>query len=538
MGVRTHEATPPRRVRPAGPGLGPTLLVAAVAVLLLLANGRPIGAGQASGPAAAVLRWALGLFGSGLALDPTAEALVGKVLSTLFAGVAAGALFAAVATRHPLADARWSGLLLAVGTTLAAAAQSWSGEAPTTAAVALAIWLLARAEAGQEPAVAGQAGLFLGLAVVLQPSTAALAAVLLVAALVRWRSAGLRLLAWAAPGAALAFLAGLAPSAGAAGDVAGIPALLVSPAKGAFVFAPVALVAVAGTLRALRPVDRRYWDRPSPGRYLPAACGLAAVAHFAAVAVAGGWAGGIFWGPRLLAPAWPLLLLFLPEGLALLGTAGVLLALLSCAVQAMGALAYDGRWDRLHRAPGGELAAAWSIRESPIVFQARERVVRLGLPAQQGGRLVVREHAIAPSGPSGSFVSFAREPPAPTGADETMTAFHLDGGARVAYGRLELRSAEDGLAFRVREGTLPRRLEIRLVGSGEGTLGVGEADLFTETRWRERAVKGHFRLRLPYYFPDSGGRDVVVRLRAGGPLAIDSLSLVPPGEPDNVLRLP
>jgi len=47
-----------------------------------------------------------------------------------------------------------------------------------------------------------------------------------------------------------------------------------------------------------------------------------------------------------------------------------------------------------------------------------------------------------------------------------------------------------------------------------------------------------FRLRLPYYFPESGGPDLRVSLRSGGPIAIESVALVPPDEPENVLRLP
>ena len=89
----------------------------------------------------------------------------------------------------------------------------------------------------------------------------------------------------------------------------GLAALLASPAKGALVFAPVALVGIAGLLRALRAPARRLWDQPQPGRFLPVACGLAAAAHFAWLAVAGGWAAGDFWGPRWVAPAWPLVLL-------------------------------------------------------------------------------------------------------------------------------------------------------------------------------------------------------------------------------------
>ena len=538
MGVRSHAATPPPRARPCGPGPGATLVVVLVALVLLLANGRPVGTPDTSGAASWLLRGGLALAGLAFQIDATGEALVGKALAALFAALAAGILFAAVVRRRGLEDARWAGWLLALGTTLAAAAQAWSGEAASTCAVAVAVLLLVRSDAEEDPGPAVRAGLPLGLAVALQPTTVALAVVLVGAVLTRWRRLGLPVLAWVAPGALLA-LVGLGPAASTLPSTGLLPglALLASPAKGALVFAPIALVGIVGLLRALRPPARRLWDQPQPGRLLPIAFGLAVVAHFTWLAAVGGWAAGDFWGPRLVAPAWPLLLLFVPEGFAVLGIGASLLALVSVAVQALGAVTYDGRWDRLHPGPAGG-AAAWDVQRSPIVFQARERVARVARPGLEGRRLVVRERVVAPSGASGSFLSFAKTPPAPTGVEGTMSAVRLEAGAHVVGGRLELRAPGDGLGFRVPEGARPRRLEIRIAGRGTGTLGLGESDFGKETRWSERAVSGAFRFRLPYYHPESGGPDLRVTLRSGGPIAIESVALVPPAEPDDVLRLP
>ena len=548
MGVRAHGAAPPPRARPSGPGLGPTLAVVLVALLLLLANGRPVGAAVASGAASWLLRGATALAGLAFEIDAAGEALVGKALAALFAALAAAALFSAVARRHGPSEARWAAFLLALGTTLAAAAQAWSGEAAATCAVATAVLLLVRSEEEAEASPAARAGLPLGLAVAFEPSTAALVLVLAGAVILRWRRAGLPVLAWAAPGALVALVAlGAAPSAppsGAAlGPLApaglGLLALLASPAKGAFVFAPIALVGAIGLVRALRASPRRLWDQPQPSRLLPVAFALAAVAHFSWVAIAGGWAAGEFWGPRWVAPAWPLLLAFVPEGFALLGTVASLLAVLSVGVQALGAFAYDGRWDRLHGGPSADASAAvWSVLDSPIAFQAREKTAHLALPGIEGRRLVVRSRVVAPSGTAGSFVSFAKAEPRPAGVDRTIGALRLEGGARVEGGRLELRAVGDGLGFRVHEGAWPRRLELRVAGRGSGTLGIGESAFVRETRWRERAVAGSFRLRLPYHYSESGGPDVRVSLRAGGPVAIESVALVPPTDPENVLRLP
>jgi hypothetical protein len=540
VGVRAHAPAPLPRVRPSGPGLGATLVVVLLALVLLLANGRPVGTADASGAAGWLLRGAVAVAGFAFQVDAAGEALVGKAFAALLAALAAAALFAAVARRHGIAEARWAGLLLALGTTLAAAAQSWSGEAAATCVVAVAVLLLVRSEAEEDPRPAALAGLPLGLAVALQPSTVALALVLLVAVALRWRARGLVFVAWALPGALLA-LASLPASPAASPPLApGAAALVASPAKGALVFAPVALVGLAGLVRALRVPARRLWDQPLPGRFLPVACGLAAVAHFAAVAVAGAWATGEFWGPRWVAPAWPLLLVFLPEGFAILKLGATLLALASVAVQVLGAVAYDGRWDRLYRGPGGELrgAAVWDPHRSPIAFQARERTAHLALPGVEGRRLVTRARVLAPSGSAGSFVSFARTPPSPTGVDRTISALRLEAGARVVDGRLELKAVGDGLGFRVPEGAWPRRLEVRVAGRGQGTLGLGEGHFGKETRWRDRPVAGTFRLRLPYYYMESGSADLRLSLRSGGPIAIDSVALVPPTDPENVIRLP
>jgi hypothetical protein len=82
-----------------------------------------------------------------------------------------------------------------------------------------------------------------------------------------------------------------------------------------------------------------------------------------------------------------------------------------------------------------------------------------------------------------------------------------------------------------------RRLELRIAGRGSGALGVGESTFWTPTRWSEHAVRGTFDLRRPWTYADSGGGDIRVASRGAGPLEIESVALVPPGEPDDVIRL-
>jgi hypothetical protein len=505
--------------------------VGALSTLLLLANGRPVGVPESAGVAGTILGAALWLPGRVLELDPTGRALLGKLLAALCAGVAAAALFSAVARRHALGTARASGVILAVGTTLAAASQSWSGEPAATAAVALAVLLLTRSALDDDPTPAAQAAVPLAVAVVLEPVTWALALALLAGSLVRWWRSALRLLAWAVPACLLAVLGASAPPGGETGALA----LLFSPARGLLVFAPVLLVGGLGVVRAARP-PRLRWDTPRPVAWLPVTMAAGAGAHVAAVALQGGGDGlaGAFWGPRLLAPIGPLLLLFLPEGLDLLRGAGSLLVALSVAVQALGALSYDGRWNRLY---GNESGVTWDPSRSPILFQVRERVVRPALPALDGRRLVVREHPLVVAGPTGSRVVFRDGAVVVTGADPTLGDVLLEGGARVVGDRVHLEGPGDDLFFRVRKPARVRRLELRIAGRGSGSLSVGESTFWTSTRWDEHPVRGTFDVRRPWSYAESGGGDVRVAVRGPGSVEVRSVALVPPGEPDDVIRL-
>jgi hypothetical protein len=534
MGVRTYEATPARPSPSPGPEAAAVLLVGGLAALLLLANGRPIGGPQADGVAGALLRALTLVPGLVLDLDETGRAVVGKLLSALCAGGAAAALFVAISRRHTLGDAWLGGIVLAVGTTLAAASQAWSGEAPATAAVAVALLLLTRASEEDDVAPASRAMAPLGVAVLLSPVTWALALVLVVGTFVRWWRSSLRLLAWAAPAALLASLGRVLAMPSEVSGGGGALALLFSPAHGLFVFAPVAFVGLAGLARAVRPSRARHrWDEATPSPWLPLTAVAAAAAHLGAVAIDGDWSSGPFWGPRHVAPAWPLLVLFLPEGLALLRAAGSVVVALSVAVQMLGAFSYDGRWDRLY---GDDPAATWDLARSPIAFQVQERTIRLALPALEGRHLVVREHPLVVGGATGSRVTFSNGGEIVEGADPTLGDVLLEGGARVAEGRLRLSAPDDRLFFRVRSEARLRSLELRIQGTGPGSLSVAEKTFWTPERLQKHGVGRSFRLRLPWSYATSGGGEI--RVGAGeGVVELTSVALVPPGEPEDIIRL-
>jgi hypothetical protein len=89
----------------------------------------------------------------------------------------------------------------------------------------------------------------------------------------------------------------------------------------------------------------------------------------------------------------------------------------------------------------------------------------------------------------------------------------------------------------VRDGARQRRLELRISGRGRGTLAVSEASFWSVTpRVSTEVVTGDFRIRHAYFYPESGGGDLRVTLQSGN-VEIRALSLVPPGDGENVIRI-
>jgi len=185
----------------------------------------------------------------------------------------------------------------------------------------------------------------------------------------------------------------------------------------------------------------------------------------------------------------------------------------------------------------GTGAHTWDLVRNPIAFQLRQRVLRLAVPGQDGRRLVVRQHPLVVPPENGSTVMFFAQKPLVAGADATLGDALLEGGARVVGDRLDLSSPEDLFFFRVREAARRRPLELRIDGRGVGTLGVGESTFWTPVHWEEHPVSGAFRLRLPYSYAESAGGDIRIAPLAGA-ITLVKVSLVPPGEPESVLRLP
>jgi hypothetical protein len=242
----------------------------------------------------------------------------------------------------------------------------------------------------------------------------------------------------------------------------------------------------------------------------------------------------------MMTDALPLLFLFVADGLDRLPSLGAACAALSIAVQALGAFAYDYRWERLYqRPPDPGRPELWRVATSPLLLHARERALILALPAVRGGRAVVHEHRVVPFGPRGTRLSFEGDRLLLRGSEATMGDVHLQAGARLDDGKLRLKGRWDGLFLRVVEEARMRPLELRVEGRGRGTLYVGERSFWSDaTRWKTYPMSGALRIRHPFRYLDSGGPDLLVTLgKAQGEAAITRVSLVPPGEPEHVYTL-
>jgi hypothetical protein len=477
-------------------------------------------------------------------LDETGTALAGKWAASLFTALAAAFLFVAVGRRHPHVEAGLAAVLFALGTSMWSTSQAlWQHPA---AVLFLCVALLFVSLAEQDEAWASRAGLPLALAVAARHADVLLVAVLAVGIAVRWPRRALGLVAWGAP-VVVALLAyqwlyfGSPLRHGFSGSAArfsepwgyGHLGLLVSPAKGLLVFTPVVIVAAAGLVVAFRLGQR----------WLAATLGSAVIAHWLLMGRWSEWHGGESWGPRMMTDALPLLFVFLPDGFNRMPRVAPALAAVSVAVQLLGAFSYDYRWERLYwrgSEEGGSRAALWDVVHSPIPFYAQRRVIVLALPAVKDGRAYVREHAMVIGGGSGSRATFASDPPRVDGADDTLTDVRFERGARVVDGRVRLRGRWDAVAFRVPPEARKRKLELRLAGRGQGVLYVGEKTFWSEQpRWSTYPVSGPFRIRHPYEYATSGGPDVVVTNgKSPGEIDLESMTLVPPSEPVNPVRLP
>jgi hypothetical protein len=159
----------------------------------------------------------------------------------------------------------------------------------------------------------------------------------------------------------------------------GVAGLLVSPARGLFVFSPFLLLLPACLPRAFRDRDIR------PLNLLLMAAAVVQVLLYAKT----DWRGGFAWGPRFLTDLMPLLVWMLVPIFPTLPRPGRLVftaALgLSIVIQAIGAFWYMGTSDlAIFAVPGGpgEMRAAWDPRNTPFLAELRHGPAPRGLNAR------------------------------------------------------------------------------------------------------------------------------------------------------------
>ncbi len=310
-----------------------------------------------------------------------------RVAAAVIAAGSAFFLFLAASAVASERAALAAAAVYAFGTsTFSVSSQALWEHGPAQLMIAVALWLVARAERVDEPGAA----LALATAVAMRPTVILLAAPF-AASFARSPRRSRALFLAAAPLGLLALYDrryfGLPWSTGrdhilggrfwSAHVLNGLLGVLASPSRGLFVYSPVLLLSCVALAAG--------WRRSALWR----AIGIGTALLVGAVACRLVWWGGWCFGPRLLAEAAPGLCLALAP---IVDAAGpwvrrvlVALAVPSIAIHALGAFFYDGSWDKqafVERDP----SYLWSWSDSPI---RRDAAVALGLPARVRGALLV-----------------------------------------------------------------------------------------------------------------------------------------------------
>lgn len=149
-------------------------------------------------------------------------------------------------------------------------------------------------------------------------------------------------------------------------SLSGLAGLLISPARGLFVFTPFLVFVPVGLMQRLRA--------PS-SRGLAIALSLAVIVQFLLYSQAD-WRGGVSWGPRWLTDLLPILVwLLAPAPMVLRSRARWLLILAMAAsviVQTIGAFSYTKASDeRIFAGNSGSMRGAWNPRSVPFLLELR-----------------------------------------------------------------------------------------------------------------------------------------------------------------------
>lgn len=441
-------------------------------------------------------------------LNPAGLQVAGKLSAAFLSSGAVAMLAWSFARRTSAGMALGCAVIFGLGTSVYSTAQAlWQHPAAVLFLVA-ALGALERVEmekASERGRNALVAALSLSLAAACRPAAIPLCAVLFVFLISRARTQALPALAAALlPAAAVAFYNStffgspwqFGPAQVGARFFSALPesiaGLLISPARGLFVFTPIALVALLGLFAE---------SRTSPFARALAAGGAT---HFAFMSAWNEWHGGESFGPRLLTEALPALFFFLPVGLRAWPKIGGLFALASVSIQLLGGWTYDYRWERLHQRGREFDSALWSWPDSPLAFAWREGVIIQGIPEREGRRIRLRLHRSVPNGPQGSAIQGSARGLRIVGPP-VLHDIRLERGARSTAEGITLSHPGDALAFRTGP---PGARSLHLEGSLRGILRIETPLGATATPFT-----GDFDLTVPGDLAPEA--DVFVRAEAG-----------------------
>ncbi len=302
-----------------------------------------------------------------------------KVAAASLVALSVAVVYATLGLLTDRATTAWITLAYALGTSsFSVSSQGLWQHGPAQLCLAVAAWLLVLGRNGRRSAIAA-AGFPLALAVVCRPTDAAFAVPFAVYVLVRHPrelvpfalaavppalfQLGYNVVYWHDP------LWVQVPASdrrwrGVPTEV--LSGLLVSPARGLFVYSPVLLFALWGIARSLRP----------GGDLLLRAIGAGFVLLLALMSKWAVWWGGACYGPRLLADATPLLALAMVpcadivRSRAWLRAAFAVTLVWSVVAHGLGAYWEDGSWNgRLETRQ--RAAALWSWRDNQLVNSLR-----------------------------------------------------------------------------------------------------------------------------------------------------------------------
>jgi len=143
----------------------------------------------------------------------------------------------------------------------------------------------------------------------------------------------------------------------------GLSGLLVSPAKGFFVFSPFLLLALVESIRSIRRLGT-----------LPFHVAVASWVFTLVVSRWWGWYGGWSYGNRMLTdtlPLWGLLLILACDRMSWRGWIVFGVAVVFAVIaHALGLLDYGANWHKAYDVGGFEQGWLWDVKHSPILFYA------------------------------------------------------------------------------------------------------------------------------------------------------------------------